>query len=128
MFFDESDSDPNWLPNQTKQPLNKNNLNKINPQQRSARIMHSRELVWILARTVINLVKHQSKRSEIVLKSLLKHKELAYQQVRKGFKNTEKEVNAEHELDDFLQEKCEGEVLQAVKEFSQGEIFKTFWK
>ena len=120
MFFDDSDSDPNWPPRQNKHSTKKNKLKKTNPHHRSARIMQSRELVWILARTVINLVKHQSKRSEIVLKSLLKHKELAYQQVRKGFKHTEKEVNAEQELDEFLEEKCEGEVLEAIKEFSKG--------
>lgn len=113
IFFESSDSDPNPDQNLILK------AHKIDPVKRQTRMMNSRELVWILARTVLNLVKHQAKRSEIALKSLLKHKELAYQQIRKGIKNVDKSVNLEDQLDDFLETQCNGNVKISLEEFSQ---------
>jgi hypothetical protein len=78
-------------------------------------------LVKTIARLVLNMIKHQSKRNEIGAGALMKHKEIGYQMLRKLMKKLEAEVNREEEVELFVERFCPEEVIMALEEFSKGE-------
>lgn len=94
--------------------------NTFDPQAREMRRQESLCLIQIVARLVLNMIKHQSKRNEIAGSILKKHKDIGYQMLRKSMKSFELEVNREDEVELFVERFCPEEVIMALEEFKQG--------
>ena len=96
----------------------------FDPKEREKRQKHSMALIKVVARLVLNMIKHQSKRDEIGRNTLKKHKEMGYQMLRKFMKSFEQEVNKEEEVEMFVERFCPEEVIIVLEEFRQGNIWE----
>lgn len=92
----------------------------FDPKMRRQRKKQSILLIKVMARFVLNMIKHQSKRNEIGAASLKRHKEIGYQMLRKSMKGFEQEVNREEEVELFIERFCPEEVNVILDEFKQG--------